>query len=302
MTERGALTIRGLPVPPSIMLARVATDPRVQEVFPGSSFAVWPDAAAMRSDVHAGAADLCVIPTNLAATFYNQGLDVRLMAVTVWGILHVLTNRVGWQSWDDLRGARIAIPLKGNMPDTIFATLAARAGLDAEAEAAVSFFESYSAAADALNTGEVDAAVLPEPAASACVEAGGGVARMLDLQAEWGRLTGGAPRFPQAGAIARAALLAGSDATGQTIAAAIADAVAWMSDEPEAAATLGEPYLGGLPRRIIAASLHQTRGEMKDGVQARPELETFYRTLIARSPDLVAGGLPGDGFYWGRAG
>ena len=184
--QRRALTIRGLPVPPSIMLARVAADPRVQDAFPESSFAVWRDAAAMRSQIQTGAVDLCVIPTNVAARFYNQGFGVRLMAVTVWGILHVLTNRQGWKSWGDLRGARIAIPLRGNMPDTIFGTLAGRAGLNTETEADVSYFESYLAAAAALNAAEVDAAVLPEPAASACLEAGGGVTRMLDLQAEWG--------------------------------------------------------------------------------------------------------------------
>lgn len=82
----------------------------------------------------------------------------------------------------------------------------------------------------------------------------------------------------------------------------MADALAWMSDEPQAAAAFGEPYLGGLSRETIAASLRQTRGEMKDGVAARPELEEFYRTLIARSPDLVAGGLPADDFYWGHTG
>jgi NitT/TauT family transport system substrate-binding protein len=301
MSEPIALRIRGLPVPPSIMLARTAADTRLQEAFPESNFAVWSDAAAMRSDLKAGAVDLCVIPTNLAASLHNQGIAVRLIAVTVWGILHVLTNRPEWESWDDLRGARIAIPIKGNMPDTVFGTLAARAGLDVEGAVTAKYFDSYVAAAAALSAGEVDAAVLPEPVATASIEGGSGVARMLDLQIEWGRLTGGAPRFPQAGAVAATALLQSSHGAGDIIAAAIGDALAWMDGDPDAAAALGEPYLGGLPRYVIAASLRQSRGEMKVAAEARPELEAFYRTLIARSPDLVAGGLPGDDFYWSAA-
>lgn len=299
MTQPKPLVIRGLPVPPSIMLARVAEDARVQEAFPGSKFSVWPNTAAMRAEVQSGATDLCVVPTNLAAAFYNQGAGIRLIAVTVWGILHVLTNRPAWNSWQDLRGARIAIPLKGNMPDTIFHTLAARAGFDVASDATVSYAESYLAASDALRGGEVDAAVLPEPVATACVEAGGGVTRMLDLQAEWGRLTGGAPRFPQAGVVVAEPVLARAKNAGEILATAIADAVRWMNDKPDAAAAFGEEYLGGLPRETIAASLRQTGGEMKDGEAARPELEAFYRTLMRRSPALVAGGLPGDGFYWG---
>ena len=96
-----------------------------------------------------------------------------------------------------------------------------------------------------------------------------------------------------------ATVLSRAEDAGSVLAAAIGDALRWMSREPDAAAAFGEAYVGGLPRATIAASLRQTRGGMKDGAGARPELETFYRTLIARSPDLVAGGLPGDGFYWG---
>jgi ABC-type nitrate/sulfonate/bicarbonate transport system substrate-binding protein len=94
-------------------------------------------------------------------------------------------------------------------------------------------------------------------------------------------------------------VLARAKNAGEILATAIADAVRWMNDKPAAAAAFGEEYLGGLPRETIAASLRQTGGEMKDGEAARPELEAFYRTLMRRSPALVAGGLPGDGFYWG---
>jgi NitT/TauT family transport system substrate-binding protein len=299
-TDSKRLRVRGLPVPPSIMLARIAEDPAVTRHFDEVSFKLWPGAGAMREDLAAGSVDLCVIPTNVSAGLYNDGLPIRLLAVTVWGILHVLTNRAEFRDWPDLKGARIAIPLKGNMPDTIFSSLASKLGLDLEGDAQVVYVDSYIAAKDQLVAGEVDAVVLPEPVATTAEIEGkaAGVRRMLDLQAEWARAHGGPPRFPQAGAVVSADL-AGDPEVLDLLLGATERALDWMEREPEEAARLGEPYLGGLAVPVIAQSLRQTSWNMKPPAAARAELETFYRALMASSPDLVKGGLPDEGFYLG---
>ena len=294
----GGLRVRGLPVPPSIMLARVAEDPRVVDVFDPVSFELWPGAPAMREDLAAGNADLCVIPTNIAAGFYNAGMPLRMLAVTVWGILHVLANRDELRDWPDLTGARIAIPLKGNMPDTIFSSLANKLGLDLASEAQVTYADSYVIAKDQLVAGEVDAVVLPEPLATAAVMEGPGVRRMLDLQAEWARAHGGEPRFPQACAVI-SARRAEQEGASKILLGAVTRALDWMGREPDEAAHFGEPYLGGLAVNVIAESLRQTAWTMEPAAVARPELETFYRALMDSSPDLVKGGLPDEGFYLG---
>lgn len=290
---RRVLRIRGLKVPPSIILARAARDERLASAFTEVSFDTWPDAKAMRSDVERGAVDLGVIPTNLAAGLFNAGTPLRLLCVNTWGILHVLSHASMTASWEALRGKRIAIPLKGNMPDTIFSTLAARAGLDLSREA-VSYLDSYLAAKDALVAGDTDVAVLPEPVASAAAAAG--AIRLLDMQEQWAALTGRPPRFPQAGAFVPAGLEAAEigllmDVTG--------DALEWMAANPEDAGELGAPLLG-LPAGIIAASLRATNWLSLSGADARDDLEFFYRTLMEASPDLVKGGLPGDAFYLAR--
>ncbi len=282
------------------MLARIAQNPAVTDRFDKVSFELWPGAGAMREDLNAGAVDLCVIPTNVSAGLYNSGLQIRMLAVTVWGILHVLTNREDLRDWPDLKGARIAIPLKGNMPDTIFSSLASTLGVDLEKDARVRYVESYIVAKDQLVAGTVDAVVLPEPVATSAEIEGktAGVHRMLDLQAEWARAHGGAARFPQAGAVISAEL--SQDAEVVTLLLGATErALDWMEREPEEAARFGEPYLGGLAAPVIAQSLRQTSWNMTPAAAARAELETFYRALIATSPGLVKGGLPEAGFYLG---
>lgn len=290
-----ALRIRALKVPPSIILARAAQDQRLAEAFSDVSFATWPDAKAMRADLESGAVDLCIVPTNVAAALYNAGTPIRLLCVNVWGILHVLSHAPMTGAWPSLRGKKIAIPLKGNMPDTIFTTLAGRVPIDLATETTVVFLDSYLAAKDAVLSGVCDVAVLPEPVASAA--AAEGAHRLLDLQQEWATLTGRAARFPQAGTVVPQNL---TDAETGLLLTVMEDALAWMDANPDDAGALGAPLLG-LDAAIIADSLRATNWLSVPGAEARDDLEFFYQTLLDASPDLVKGGQPGDGFYVARS-
>lgn len=289
------LRIRALKVPPSIILARAAQDPRLVDTFSEVSFETWPDAVAMRADIAAGKVDLSIIPTNLAAALYNEGTPIRMLCVNMWGILHVLSHAPLDPTWWALRGKTIGIPLKGNMPDTVFSTLAGRVPLDLAAETNVVFLDSYLAAKDAVLSGACDVAVLPEPVASAA--AAEGAHRLLDLQEEWAKLTGRPPRFPQAGTVVPQDL---SDGETQLLLTVMEDALVWMDANPDDAGRLGAPLLG-LDAAIIADSLRATNWISLSGAEAREELEFFYRMLLDASSNLVKGGLPGDGFYVARS-
>jgi len=288
----GALRIRALKVPPAIILARAAQDSRLAEVFSDVTFATWPDAKAMHADLKSGGVGLSIVPTHLAATLYNGGTPLRMLCVNMWGILHVLSHAPMAPNWQALRGKTIAIPLKGNMPDTIFSTLASRVPLDLAADSTIVFQDSYLAAKDAVLSGACDVAVLPEPVASAA--AAEGAHRMLDLQLEWAALTGRPPRFPQAGTVVPQNL---TDTETQVLLTVMEDALAWIAANPDAAGALGSPLLG-LEAAVIAHSLHATNWISLTGAEARDDLEFFYEVLIAASPALVGGGLPDSGFYY----
>ena len=285
------LILRGLAVPPAITLARAAADPALVDAFGPSDFAVWPDNAAMQADLQAGAVDLAIIPTNVAATLFAQGLPLGLARVTVWGILHVMTRRPEIQGWAGLAGRTVAVPLRGNMPDTIFTTLIARVPALA-GQVTVRYMPSYAVAMAAMLAGEADAAVLPEPLAS--VAEAQGARRAIDLQAEWGRLVGGAPRYPQAGVVVPRARWTADAAPA--IGGAIDRAVAWMAAKPDEAGALGATLLG-FDAATVAQSLRRTHWESVPASGARGDLERFFTVLRETSPALLPHGLPGDGFY-----
>lgn len=285
------LVVRGLAVPPSIILARATTDAALTALFGPSDFAVWPDNAAMMADLKAGAVDLSIIPTNVAATLAAQWLPLGLARVTVWGILHVMSVQDGIRGWPDLAGRRVAVPLRGNMPDTIFTALLARSGV-ASSSIDVHYMPSYITALEAMLAGTADAAVLPEPLAS--VAESQGARRVLDLQREWGRLIGGPGRYPQAGVVVPRSRWNGPER--DVLGGAVDRAVQWLANEPEAAGALGARLLG-FDAAVIARSLRRTTWMSLSGAVARKELESFYGVLAATSAALLPDGMPPDDFY-----
>jgi NitT/TauT family transport system substrate-binding protein len=174
--------------------------------------------------------------------------------------------------------------------------------VDVDGELEVVYFDTYVDAKRALVRGDVDLACLPEPVATAAeIEAPdgpGAVRRLFDLQREWARVTGRAARYAQAGPVVRADLLEREPRFASVLLAACDDALSWMASEPEAAAALGQPFLGGLSTVVIARSL--SRLELRQGrfPAAETELTFFLDTLHRVDPDLVPGGLPSRGFAY----
>lgn len=282
MTTGGPLIVRALRVPPAIVLARAAAElSQTQPV----DFACWDSSAALADDLAAERVDLCMAPTNLAARLYRDHRTYRVANVAMWGILHVL-GRAPARGWTALGRARLAIPLRGNMPDTIFQVLVARQPDAPKPD--IQYCASYLAAAEALARGEVDAAVLPEPIATAAVERG--AVRWLDLQVEWGRILKSAPRYPQA------VTLVHRRRAVEPLHVAVADAVAWMTGDPDAAGRLGEPLLG-VAASTIAAAVRTTYWAAVPAMVARPEIEVFLRVLEGASQSLFNGPLPEADFY-----
>ncbi|MSO64857.1 MAG: hypothetical protein EXQ85_03485 [Alphaproteobacteria bacterium] len=274
------------------MLARAATDARLQAIAP-TEFACWDDTGAMRQAIDRGTVDLCIVPTNLAAKFYLEERPYRLLGVHMWGILHVVGRRQGRAGWGGLAGARLAIPLPGNMPDTIFHVLLARGTIPVP-QLSVRYVDSYAAAASALGTGEVDAAVLPEPQASAAIRQG--AIRLLDLQTEWGRIIGGRARFPQAATLLHRRWLG----RARDFSAAADDALAFLRESPAAAANVGAGLLA-VDAAVVEAAIRATTWSALSGREARPEIEAFLDVLAGVSPDLFRGPLPDQAFYLGDA-
>ena len=151
-----------------------------------------------------------------------------------------------------------------------------------------------------------DNALLAEPAVSMGLRKSGSfpvsiiapeLHRGIDIQAEWGRLLGRAPRIPQAG-IAMLGGQLGNAALIERFQQAHAEAIQWCKAHPEECGKMVVKHIDTLTPEAVADAMRVDKAELVPASQARPELEFFYQQLAQMQPGLIGGKLPDDGFYY----
>ena len=60
--------------------------------------------------------DLLVTGVNVGAKAYTRGIDLHLLNVNIWGIDYLLTAGFQADSWRDLEGRSLCLPLQGRAP------------------------------------------------------------------------------------------------------------------------------------------------------------------------------------------
>lgn len=295
------LAMQAPAAPPSILLAHLATQERLTQQVPEISFEAFSTLDQLRADMVKNAVQVAAVPTYVAANLYQKGVPVQLLNVTVWGHLSLLTANPDINGWEDLKGKTVYIPFKGDSPDLIFQIIAREAGIQ-DGEIELAYVSAAPEALQMLLAGKADAAVLPEPVASAAIlqgkQNGVPVRELYELRQEWGRVTGREPLIPQIGTIAVSELIEQHPEVIDAIQTGLQESVTWIQENPADAAKLGEPYLNGLKAPVIQSSLGRTPFQFVSAADAREEIEFFFSKLAELSPEIIGGGLPDDGFYY----
>ncbi len=131
------------------------------------SFKVEAEASNISAALIKGEIDIAALPTNAAATLYNKtGGKVQLLAINTRGVLYLLDNGNGVETFADLKGKTVYVPAQN--PTFIFQYLCEQNGLTVGTEGDVDVIISNKYAAPAelqqnVAAGTVTLAVLPEP-------------------------------------------------------------------------------------------------------------------------------------------
>ncbi len=268
-------------------------------------FVSWRDPDQLRLMALNGQADVLAMPVNVAANLYNRGAKLRLLNVSTWGLLWLVSRDPGLTTIADLRGKEITMPFRGDMPDILFGLLAERAGLDVRKDLRLRYVATPIDAMQLLLMRRTDHALLAEPAISMALrKAGSGplslvapeLHRSIDLQQEWGRLLQREARIPQAG-IALMASVKDNPVVAARIAAAYADSLQWCGEQAQACGEMVAQHLTMLSAEAITDSLAVAQMEAVPAAQAQAEVEFFFDQLLQRNPALIGGKLPPADFY-----
>jgi len=263
------------------------------------SIETWNTPDVLRSLLVNERSEVTAVPTYVGANLANRGLDVRMAAVVVWGLLWVLGPDGTPADWESLRGQTVMVPFPNDMPDLVFRYLATANGLTPGEDFQIEYYAQPPEVVGQLISGAGEFAVLPEHVATVAVARanaeGRAIGRLLDLQQEWAEATGTSPRIPQAGIVVPsviaddpAALGAVLDALDDSVAlvnAAATDTIATLSDT------------SGVPAPLVEQVIPRLNLDVVPAAEAQPELERFFTELASLSPDIIGGSLPDDSFY-----
>ncbi|MCC7081916.1 MAG: ABC transporter substrate-binding protein [Burkholderiales bacterium] len=291
----------------SCPLMRIADSGALSDVAAKVEFVTWKSPDQLRALAIEGSADLVATPSNVAANLYNRGVPLKLLDISTWGILWMVSREQGLATLADFRGKEVVMPFRGDMPDIIFRLLAERQRIEVGKDIKLRYVASPIDAMQLLITRRADHALLAEPAVSMGLRKSRSLPtsviapelyRSVDMQQEWGRVLRRAPRMPQAGITALervrgdAALLARFEQEH-------AKALAWCKANPEDCGKMAARHVDMLTPEGVADAIRATEATMTllGASDARAELEFFYRQLLDREPGLVGGKLPAAGFY-----
>ena len=160
-------------------MAKLMNDAKNNTATQNYSVQVKTDASEVLTALINGDVDIAALPTNAAANVYNKtNGGVKILAVNTLGCLYLLTNQNATvTSFADLKGKTVYVPAQN--PTFIFTYLCKQNGLEIGKDVIIDS-TSYAQPAnlrDAVASGVVDIAVLPEPMVTVAISAAAAAAQ-----------------------------------------------------------------------------------------------------------------------------
>lgn len=265
-------------------------------------FRLWQTPDQLRTLLVNGDLDFGAAPSTLPALLHNRGMPVRLLNISVWGILWLVSRDPAVQTFDDLAGRDLLVPFQRDLPAVLLDTLLAAHAERGMAPVALRHTRDGQDAIALMLDGQASQALLVEPMASLLLwraqqtERAPALHRGQSLEQAWRTAFPAQPLLPQAGVMA-AAGVAGNAELCLAVEQAYAASARWCVAHPAECAALVRGHLPHLPQPAIENAILATRLESRSAQDARPELEALYRLLAGRFPQAIGGKLPPIGFY-----
>lgn len=286
-------------------LIRMINTGALNDVAKNVEFVIWKNPDQMRALALRGDVDFIAAPTNVAANLYNRGADIRLLNVSIWGVLWMVSRDESLKTIADFKGKEIAMPFRADMPDILFSKLAEESGLDPKKDFKLRYVSNPLDAMQLLIMRRVDHALLAEPAVSMALRKtksfplkiiAPDLYRSADIQEEWGRLLKREAHIPQAGMA-----VINNKLDKQLIQRFIEEykkATQWCVEHPDEAGKMVADRIEMLTPEAVSDSIKVSQFRAVSAADARAELEYFFTVLHNKTPALIGGKLPDDGFYY----
>ena len=269
-------------------------------------FKLWKNPDELRALTLRNRADFIAVPTNVAANLHNKGVDIKLLNVSVWGILGMITRDKTLKTLADFKGKEIAMPFRADMPDIIFEELVKAQGMDPKKDFKLKYMSNPFDAMQNLILRQVDHALLAEPAISIALKKTGSfplkllapdLYRSTDLQKEWGKTFKVESKIPQAG-IAVIGKMISNEKVIKRFNEEYKKSLNWYKNNPKKAAKIVVEKIPMLDEQGVEESIKYVQLNTVQAKDAKKDLEFFYKLLEKNNPKTIGGKLPKNNFYF----
>lgn len=245
--------------------------------------------------------DYSAVPVNLPAIMSNRGMQVKLLNVSVWGLLWFVSNDPKVQTLSDLAGQPLLTTYQRDLPAILLDQLLVKQDMVAERAPEIRYTREAQDAITLLLTGKASNALLPEPVVSLLLQQNNKsdtkpIHRVVSMEHAWADAFPDNPILPQAGVMANSQVVEDDDLNTAVI-KAYAKSALWCKSKPDECADLVHKTLNFLPRDAIAESISVTKIQSESAQSVRDELESLYQLILDHNPQGVGGKLPVAGFY-----
>lgn len=269
-------------------------------------FKLWNNPDELRALILKKEVDFIALPTNVAANLYNKGIDLKLLNVSTWGILGIVSRDKNLKTIEEFKNKEIIVPFKADMPDIIFQALIKKANLNIKKDFKLTYVATPIDAMQMLILRRADHALLAEPAISIALRKTGSfpvklispdLYRSVDLQEDWGRLFEVEPKIPQAG-LAIIGETKGKEELITKILEEYEKAINWYKSNQKDASELVVKTLPMLEVNGLADSINYIQLKNINAQNSKKDLEFFFNVLLENDSKIIGGKLPDDNFYY----
>ncbi len=269
-------------------------------------FKLWKNPDELRAYTLRGGADFIAVPTNVGANLYNKGVKIKLLNISVWGILGILTRDKSKKTLKDFIGCKIAMPFRADMPDIVFEEIVKAQGLNPKKDFKLQYMGSPIDAMQMLIMRRVDHALLAEPAISIALRKTGSFPLKLIapdlyrsdmLEKEWGETFKVESKIPEAGMAVVGDMIKNNHAI-KRFNEEYAKSLKWYKSNPKEAGELSVKYVKMLDAKGVTDSIEYVQLDIVDAKSSKKDLEFFFDILKKNNPKSIGGKLPSEGFYY----
>ncbi|MBN1183015.1 MAG: ABC transporter substrate-binding protein [Bacteroidales bacterium] len=246
-----------------------------------------------------GKVDFAILPSNLAAIVYNQGVDYQLAAIPVFGTLYLFGKDTTISDWNDLHGKTIYSMGKGMTPDAILRFLLQKNGLDPDKDVTIDYsFPSHIELAHAVASGYADLAVISEPLVSMVMARNKEVISIFDFNEEWNKITAGEVPLAQTALLVNKTFAKKHPKSVKKFLKLYEESEIWINENMIEGATYIVKH-NILPDTSTAlASIPKCNIHFARAIEIKPSIDEYFAIFYNFNPELIGGKIPDEAFYF----